>query len=96
MTLQNKRLTTILISVPLLLLIPFIAMQVSAAVQWTLGDFVVAGALLLTTGLLIELVLRKVTQRRHRILLCLIVLLVLLLTWAELAVGLFGTPFGGN
>jgi hypothetical protein len=80
----------------LLLLIPFIAMQFTTEVEWTLADFVVAGGLLLTAGLLAELVLRKVTTRQHRIILCLTILLVLLLVWAELAVGIFGTAFAGS
>jgi hypothetical protein len=96
MTIQNKRLTTILLTAPLLLLIPFIAMQYAAEVQWTLADFVVAGSLLLGTGLAIELVLRKVTTRRHRILLCLTILFVFVLVWAELAVGIFGTALAGS
>jgi hypothetical protein len=93
---QNKRLSSILLGIPLLLLIPFIAMQYTTEVKWTLADFVVAGGLLLTAGLLVELVLRKVTTRRNRIILCLTILLVLLLVWAELAVGIFGTAFAGS
>lgn len=96
MTIQNKRLFGILIGVPLLLFIPLIAMQFTTEVHWTLGDFVVAGSLLLGAGLAIELVLRSITKRQHRILLCLGILFVFLLVWAELAVGVFGTPFGGS
>lgn len=84
---KNKRRITILLAVLILLLIPFIAMQFSDEINWTLGDFVVAGALLLGTGLLCELVLRKVKKITHRILICAALLLALLLIWAELAVG---------
>ena len=45
---------------------------------------------------MIELVLQKVTKKQHRIILCLAILFVLLLVWAELAVGIFGTPFAGS
>ncbi|WP_020536444.1 hypothetical protein [Lewinella cohaerens] len=96
MTIQNARLVRILMSIPLLLLIPFIAMQFSGEVHWGLLDFVVAGFLLLTAGLAVELVLRRVTQRRHRALLLLAILAVFLLVWAELAVGLFGTVLAGS
>lgn len=96
MTIQYTRLVLILVSIPLLLLIPLVAMQFSAEVQWGLLDFVVAGFLLLTAGLAVELVLRKVTQRRHRVLLCLAIMSVFLLVWAELAVGIFGTALGGS
>lgn len=80
----------------LLLLIPLIAMQFSDEVNWTLFDFVVAAILLLGTGLVIEFVLRNVKKITHRIIICIIILAVLLLIWAELAVGIFGTPFSGN
>lgn len=93
---ENKRLANILIGIPLLLLIPLIAMQFTPEVNWTLSDFIVMGGLLLAVGLLVELVLRKVSTRRNRILLGLAILFGFLLVWAELAVGVFGTIFAGT
>lgn len=93
---RNKRLTSILLSVPVLLLIPLIAMQFTKEVNWTLSDFVVMGALLAGTGLIVEFILRKVRNKNHRLMLCGVLLLLFFLTWAELAVGIFGTPFGGS
>ncbi|MDO9261341.1 MAG: hypothetical protein Q7U08_05325 [Flavobacteriaceae bacterium] len=93
---QNKRLIGILLSIFFLLMIPLIAMQFTNEVAWTLFDFVVMGVLLLTTGLLCELVLRKVKKTAYRIALCIALLLALFIIWAELAVGVFGTPFGGQ
>ena len=91
MIMQNKRLSIIVLTVALLLLIPLIAMQFTNEVNWDVFDFIAAGVLLLGTGLLCELVIRKVKKRRHRIVFCLAILLALLLFWAELAVGIFGT-----
>jgi ABC-type proline/glycine betaine transport system permease subunit len=54
------------------------------------------GILLLGTGLLCEFVMRKVKKREHRILICGAILVVLFIIWAELAVGIFGTPFAGS
>jgi dolichyl-phosphate-mannose--protein O-mannosyl transferase len=93
---KNKRLIGILITVGILLLIPFIAMQFTNEVAWSLFDFVVAAILLLGTGLLCEFVLRKVNKTKHRLIICAIILALLVLTWMELAVGLFGTPFAGS
>ncbi|GAB3988242.1 hypothetical protein GCM10028807_10470 [Spirosoma daeguense] len=93
---SNQRFTGILLTVAFILLIPFVAMQFTPEVQWTLFDFVVAGTLLLSTGLLIELVMRKVAKVEYRIAICVMLLVTLFLIWAELAVGLFGTPFAGN
>lgn len=96
MTTQNKRLIYILALIPTLLLIPLIAMQFSNGVNWKISDFLVMGILLLGTGLLCELILRKVQSTKGRIILCVVVLFSFLLIWAELAVGIFGTPFAGS
>ena len=93
---QDKRLIGILITVAMLLMIPLIAMQFTDEVNWTLFDFVVMGGLLLSTGLLCELVLRKVKKMGHRLIICSILLAVFLLIWIELAVGIFGSPFAGS
>lgn len=96
MVTQRNRLILILLTVPFLLLIPLIAMQFTSEVDWSPFDFLVMGTLLLGTGLLVELVLRKVKKAEHRIALCAAVLVLFLLIWAELAVGIFGTPFAGS
>lgn len=93
---KNKRLIIIIITVAIILTIPLVAMQFTTAVNWSLFDFVVAGVLLAGTGLLIELILRKVKLLKHRIMLSAFVLFLLFLVWAELAVGLFGTAFAGS
>jgi len=86
---QNKRLIGIVFAIALLLLVPLVAMQFTNEVKWTILDFIVAGFLLLTTGLAFEFVLRKVKKTKNRILICLVILAVFLLTWLELAVGIF-------
>ena len=93
---KNKRLKFILITVVFLLLIPLIAMQFTDEVKWTLLDFIVAGILLLSTGFIIDLVIKKVKNINYRIAITLALLILLLLIWAELAVGIFGTPFSGS
>ncbi|MBP8066648.1 MAG: hypothetical protein KAY31_04185 [Flavobacterium sp.] len=93
---KNTRVIIILITVAVLLLIPFIAMQFTAEVNWSLFDFIIAAVLLLGSGLLIEFVLRTIKSKQSRIILCIVILLALFLIWAELAVGIFGTPFAGS
>jgi hypothetical protein len=60
------RVILILLAIPALLLIPFVAMRFTSEVVWTPMDFVVMGAMLLFTGLGIEVALRvvKVTWMR--------------------------------
>jgi hypothetical protein len=96
MTIQNKRLIGIVLTVAFLLLIPLIAMQFTDEVDWKLADFVIMGVLLLGTGLLCELVMRKAKNRKYRTAMIVTILLILFLVWAELAVGIFGTPFAGS
>lgn len=79
-----------------ILLIPFIAMRFTPEVHWDVFDFMVAGILLLGGGLLGDLVIRKTRRGKRRILFLIILTVIFILTWAELAVGLFGTPFGGH
>ena len=93
---ENKRLAIILLTVTILLLIPLIAMQFTNEVNWNIFDFVVAGVLLLTTGFAIELVLRKVKKVNKRIAVSIVIILMFILLWAELAVGIFGTPISGS
>lgn len=93
---QNKRLIAIVLTATFLLLIPFVAMQFTNEVDWSSFDFIIAGTLLIGTGLLCELALRKVKNTKHRIAIIAAILIALFLIWAELAVGIFGTPFAGS
>lgn len=86
----------ILTSVAVLLSIPFIAMQFTNEVDWDISDFVIMGILLTATGLLCELVMRKAKSLTQRLMICGLILFLFFLVWAELAVGVFGTPFAGS
>lgn len=91
-----KRFGIILAVIAIVLLLPLVAMQFTDQVQWTLSDFAVAGLLLLGTGILIELVLRKTKTSSWRNLGIALILFAFLVIWIELAVGVFGTPISGN
>lgn len=93
---KNKRFIGILLTIAVLLCIPLIAMQFTSEVVWTLSDFIIAGILLLGTGIVIEVVARNVRSKKARIVMIIGTLMVLFLVWAELAVGVFGTPFAGS
>lgn len=93
---KNKRLMIIMSSVAILLTIPLIAMQFTNEVDWDISDFIIMGILLTGTGLLCELVLRNAKSLTHRLMICGVILFLFFLVWAELAVGVFGTPFAGS
>ena len=71
-------------------------MQFTNEVDWTFMDFIIGGILLFGTSLLIELVWRKTKSSKYRVAISLSILFFFIITWAELAVGVFGTPFAGN
>jgi hypothetical protein len=71
-------------------------MQFTDDVNWTLFDFVLAGVLLLGLGLICDIVIRKVKIRKFRIEILLDLIIIFILIWAELAVGIFGSPIAGT
>lgn len=73
-----------------------VAMQFTFEVNWSPFDFLVMAVLLLITGVVCELVLRRFKTFKSRVLICGTVLLSFFLIWAELAVGIFGCPFAGS
>ena len=82
--------------VGILLLIPLVAMQLTKEVNWSLFDFIIMGAMLSITGLVGEVILKKVKKSKHRLILYITIVMIFFLIWAELAVGIFGTPFAGD
>lgn len=99
---SNKRLFGILIGISLTM-ITFLVLQVTIGTgvdgqgfNWKLSDFLIMGLLLFSTGLSCEIVLRSVKSFKKRVVIFVVILFALLLIWAELAVGIFGTPFAGS
>ena len=80
----------------LLLLFPLVGTLVSNEVNWSFFDFIVMGMLILLVSFGIKLIIKRTNSMHYRILLIGSILLIFLLVWAELAVGIFGTPFAGN
>jgi hypothetical protein len=91
-----KNMVRVVLVTALLLMIPWVAIQFSGEVNWDLTDFAVMGGLLLGTGFTYELVASKVSNATQRAIFAALLLLIFLLIWAELAVGVFGTPFAGS
>ena len=93
---QSQR-STLLYSIPLFILsIPLMAMQFTKEVNWTISDFLVMGILLFTTVFTIDFVLKKFKTLKSRLILIVGTVVLLALVWAELAVGIFGSPLAGS
>ncbi|MFV8281760.1 hypothetical protein ACNKXS_09460 [Christiangramia marina] len=93
---RTKDLTITWFIVATILLIPLFAMQLTKEVNWSGFDFLVMGSLLFLSGLAIQFVRYKLKTRKNRIIASLAILILLFIIWAELAVGIFGTPFAGS
>ena len=76
----------------LILLLPLVAMLLTDEVVWGPADFVVAGALLVGTGLLLELAVKKAGTIAYRAAVGVALTAALLLVWINLAVGIIGEP----
>jgi hypothetical protein len=80
----------------LLLLIPLFGNLFSNQVNWSLFDFIVMGLLLVLTGLSIHFIKEKVRNKKLRIVPIIFVIIIFLMIWAELAIGVFGSPIAGS
>lgn len=95
MVITQKRIW--LYGIPAILLsLPFFAMQFTTEVQWTSSDFVIGGILLFGTAFIIDVLLRVLKSKKQRLIAVVTVVLTLMIVWAELAVGLFGSPWAGS
>jgi len=79
-----------------ILLIPFVAMQFTTEVNWSIFDFLVAGILLFVAGIAFYLIIKKLKTIHLKVIASIFLFLAFCLVWAELAVGIFGTPLAGN
>lgn len=93
---MSTRLKSLLIGSGALLLVPFIGSQFSQEVQWSGFDYMVAAILLGGTSFVLDFVLAKAKNKQTRWAWGILVLLALVLVWAELAVGVFGSPLAGS
>ncbi len=78
-----------------LLAVPFVAMRFTDEVKWTGSDFVFAGVLFGTVGLVIELAVRKSADWAYRGGVAFAAFAGLMVIWANGAVGMIGNEDNG-
>ena len=89
----NKPQKVIFSVILLLLCIPWLEqLDGKAAFHWTVFDYFAAFVLLLTFGFGLEYVVRKTKSKKGKFLIILILALLFILIWTELAVGVFDYP----
>ncbi len=79
-----------------LLLIPLVGMALTDEIKWSIIDFIIMGFLLTLLGFGINFIINQSKNLKNRILYIGILVSIFLLIWAELAVGIIGTPLAGN
>ena len=78
------------VAVAALLVLPLVAMRFTGEVNWTVGDFIVAGVILGGAGLATEFLVRRSGSNFYRIGAVLTILVMFLTVWSNLAVGIIG------
>jgi hypothetical protein len=92
---QTKNIFRIVLATAVILIVPLLSMQFTDDVNWDISDFVTAGVLLISAGMILELVTARVNTK-YRAAIGIAIAAVVGLAWVELAVGLFGMPFAGS
>lgn len=93
----TKQKTMFIFAVPALLLVAaFFGNLFVEGWNWSPFDFIIAAVLLFGTAFFINMVVKTKKTFLFKLMICLVILLVLFLIWAELAVGIFGSPFAGS
>lgn len=92
----RRGLVRVLLGTAAILAVPLVAMRFTTEVNWGPGDFAIAALLLGGIGSLYVLLTHKLRTPGQRRAIGGGLLLTLVLVWAELAVGIFGSPLAGS
>lgn len=92
---MNKYLRILLV-IAMFLSLVFITSQFTDEVKWSISDYFMMGGLLLAVSFTTTFILSKIVKTQLRLLFIGVMVLVFMLIWAELAVGIFNTPFAGK
>jgi len=71
-------------------------MTITDEINWGPFDFIIMGSLLIFLSIGINFASNRAKNLKNRVLYIGILVIIFMLIWAELAVGLFRTPFAGS
>ena len=80
----------------LLLLIPLLGMLITDEFDWTIFDFIIMGILLFLLGIGINFISNQKKSIQSKTIYIGLLISMFLIIWAELAVGVFNSPFAGS
>lgn len=93
---KKKYIIRSILAAELVLLVPFVAMFFTEEVNWNLPDFIVAGILLAGVGVAYQLIVTGSKNNTRQAVIGIVLAVAILLLWAEMAVGVFGSPIAGS
>ena len=93
---KKKNIILSVLAAELVLLIPLIAMQLSDGWDWGVADFIIVGSLLAGVGFGAQLIIHGVKHNPRQVVIGVALAVAMVLTWIELAVGIFGSPLAGS
>ena len=85
-----------ILAAELVLLVPLVAMFFTEEVDWKVPDFIVAGFLLAGVGFAYQLIVTGIKSNSKQAAIGIVLAAAMFLIWAELAVGVFGSPLAGS
>lgn len=91
-----KQFVYLILAILGLLLLPLIGDLISSEVHWSLFDYSVMALLLTIMGLIAILVYNRFKNSELKFLYYVVIALIFVLIYIELAVGLFGSPIAGD
>lgn len=95
MTKQQK--TALIFAIPSLLMVAaFISNHFVEGFNWTGSDFLIAAILLFGTASFIYMIVSSKLSVRAKTIISIVIILLLMIIWVEMAVGLFGSPIAGS
>ena len=93
---KAKNIVHSILAAELVLLVPLVAMFFTEEVDWNLPDFIIAGILLAGVGVAYQLIVTGSKNNTRQAVIGVVLAAAIVLLWAEMAVGVFGTPFAGS
>ena len=93
---MRKKISKLGFIVLLILGFVYVSMYFTHEVNWSFADFCTAAVLLFGTGSMGIVCWEHINSTYWRIIALVALILGFILIWAELAVGVFGSPFAGN
>jgi len=93
---KNKRFLWMLLAVVVLIALRLGSIPFTDEGDWSVNEFLFGSIILLLLVVILEAILRMTKDKPRRRWIILAIFVLTLLLWAEMGVGIFGTPLAGE